>query len=208
MSTPDKITAYNVGPRPNRDILRSVGQLMRDRHSDLTVLFEASDPMLVAALKVRYFHKRVVCHRTDTVAIFSRRGPQPRIEVVGHGTPWTGPKTGKAKYGRSWLLLVWDDVAILPIHRVTPIGNEEAWEADRRVIRTVVRRTDLPTRLAIPGDHNGTDERLQAEYPQLGLRLLPAEAKVDQCAVRKFTGWGVRAGNYGSDHVAMVWHLE
>jgi len=203
-----KVVAWNVGPRAAWKILRSFRGIKPAKTAKITALFEASKPALVALLRARYPHRRVICHHTDVVAILRRGAPRPRVEVVGHGTPWTGPHLGRRKNGRSWLLLVWDDEAILLIHRVTPQGNAEAWEADRKVIAAITRRMDLPDNLAIIGDHNKRADELEDEYADLGLRLLPVNAKVDQCAVRGFHGDGTRLGDHDSDHVAIAWSLR
>ena len=203
-----KILAYNVGPRPPRKIDRSHRGIKAMRTAKVSALFEASNPVLVGLLRARYLHRRVVCHRSDVVAILRRGAPRPRVEVVGHDEAWTGPHMGRAKKGRRWLLLVWVDEALLLAHRVTPIGNERAWEADRKVIADVAARWDLPDRLAVIGDHNKTADELHDEYADLGLTLLPVNAKVDQCAVRDFRGGGSRLGDHGSDHVALLWRLR
>lgn len=203
-----KVVAWNVGPRSRWKILRSFRGIKPAADAKITALFEASHPLLVVLLRARYPHRRVICHRSDVVAILRRGAPRPRVEVVGHGTPWRGPHLGRRKNGRSWLLLVWDDVAVLLIHRVTPKGNDEAWEADRKVIAAIAGRVDLPDQLAIIGDHNKRADELRDEYADLGLLLLPVNAKVDQCAVRGFLGGGTRLGQHGSDHVAIEWRLR
>lgn len=202
------ILAWNVGPRFWRKILRAFRALSRDHPAKITALFEASNPLLVQALRVLYPHKRVICQRTDVVAIISRDAPSPRVEVIGHDVAWTGPHLGLPKHGRRWLLLVWEDEAVLLIHRVTPLGNEVAWNVETELIAAVCSRLDLPDRLAVIGDHNGTRDRLERDYEAMGLDLLPVNAKVDQCAVRKFRGRGRRLGNHGSDHVAIGWRLR
>lgn len=201
-----KVTAWNVGPRTARRWLRDLRTLMRENPADLVALFEATRG--VALLRALHWRKRTICHHADVVAILPRHTRRPRVEVVGHDVAWRGPHLGRPKVGRRWLLLVWDDEAILLVHRVTPIGNEAAWAADLDVIAAVVARTDLPDNLAIIGDHNGTRERLHDEYADLGLTLLPVTSKVDQCAVRDFDGEGKRLGNHGSDHVALGWRLR
>jgi len=203
-----RIVAWNVGPRSRWKILRSFRDIEPANKAKVVALFEASHPLLVALLRARYPHRRVICHRSDVVAIVKRGTPRPRVEVVGHDVAWTGPHLGRAKQGRRWLLLVWDDEAFLLVHRVTPAGNGQAWEAEREVIRSIVRRVDLPDRLAIIGDHNKRDHELRDEYDELGLTLLPVNAKVDQCAVRGLLGEGKRLGNHGSDHVAILWRLR
>lgn len=201
-----KVVAWNVGPRAAWKILRSFRGIDPADDAKVSALFEAS--RLVALLRARYPHRRVICHHTDVVAILRRGARRPRVEVVSHAVPWIGPHQGRPKRGRRWLLLVWDDEAILLLHRVTPIGNELAWMADLAVIRDVCNRLDLPDKLAIIGDHNGTRDRLEDEYADLGLTLLPVNAKVDQCAVRGYLGGGTRLGNHGSDHVAIEWRLR
>lgn len=203
-----RVGAWNVGPRAHWKIVRSFRQLRGQHCAKVWALFEASHPLLVTMLRIRFPHRRVICHRTDVVVFMRRGAPRPRVEVVGHGMPWVGPHLGRPKTGRSWLLLVWDDEAMLFVHRVTPRGNDEAWEADRKVIAAVAGRVDLPDRLAVIGDHNKRAAELAAEYDNLGLTLLPAKAKVDQCAVRGFTGKGTRLGDHGSDHVALLWRLS
>lgn len=203
-----RIVAWNVGPRPAPAIVQSYNGIRATRHSDLTALFEASNRELVFRLRRDHPDHRVLWGRTDVVVLIPRSHPRPRVEVVGHDVAWKGPHMGVVHHGRKWPLLIWDDIAVLPIHRVTPIGNAAAWEADRRVIAHVAARTDLPRRLAIPGDHNGTDARLRAEYAAMGLTLLPMDAKVDQCAARGLHGTGVRLGNHESDHVAVGWPLK
>lgn len=202
-----KIVAWNVGPRAWRKIMRSLIGIKRARRADVVALFEASVLPFVMALRVRYPRRRVIWRRTDVVAIVRRRDPQPRVEVIEHDVPWTGPHLGRPKIGRRWLLLVWDDHAILFVHRVTPIGNEAAWNAETELIRDVTQRSDLPHDLAVIGDHNGTRERLRIAYASMSLKLLPANTKVDQAAVRGVRGEGVRLGMHDSDHVAMLWVL-
>lgn len=204
----ERVGAWNVGPRSPWRIVRSFARLNRQNPAKVWALFEASRPLLVTALRIRFPHRRVICHRTDVVVILRRGAPHPRVEVVGHGTRWQGPHLGRPKNGRSWLLLVWDDEAVLFVHRVTPRGNDEAWKADRKVIAAVARRVDLPDRLAVIGDHNKRARELAREYKSMGLTLLPANAKVDQCAVRGFLGAGTRLGDHGSDHVALLWRLR
>jgi hypothetical protein len=202
-----RVLAWNVGPRPWREILRSLGQLMGEHEARVTGLFEASNPLLVAALRVRYPGHRVICRRSDVVALVPRRVARPRVNVIGHDVAWRGPKLGNAKAGRRWLMLSWDDETILLVHRVTPIGNVNAWDAETELLREVAKRWDIE-RLAIIGDHNGTHDRLRPQYARLGLSLLPVHAKVDHCAVRDFLGGGTRLGNYDSDHVAILWRLR
>lgn len=204
--TAASIVAWNVGPRPWRRIVRSLRGIRQVRDVDVVALFEASQPLLVAGLRVRYPHRRVICRRSDVVAILPRR-ERPRVEVISHDVAWRGPHLGRAKRGRRWLLLTWPDSAVLLVHRVTPVGNQAAWDAETDLIRSVVRRADLPSRLAVVGDHNGTDSRLRTDYAEMGLHLLPAETKVDQCAVRGMIGAGHRLGLHGSDHVAVLWRL-
>ncbi len=203
-----RVLSWNVGPRSWRKILRSLRGIEPAKTAKVVALFEASNRLLVAALRIRYPHRRVICRRTDVVALVKRNAPRPRVEVVGHDADWTGPHMKRAKHGRRWLLLVWEDEAILLVHRVTPAGNGIAWEADRDVIAAVARRTDLPRRLAVIGDHNKRAHELRDEYDELGLTLLPVNAKVDQCAVRGFNGGGTRLGQHGSDHVAILWRLR
>lgn len=203
-----KVVAWNVGPRAWPKILRSLRGIKAMKTAKITALFEASNPLLVAALRARYPHRRVICHRSDVVAILRRGVRRPRVQVVSHTAAWTGPHQARSKRGRRWLLLIWDDEAVLLIHRVTPIGNEKAWAADLAVIAGVLGRVDLPDKLAIIGDHNGTRERLEAEYAHLGLTLLDVNAKVDQCAVRGYLGGGTRLGMHDSDHVAIEWELR
>lgn len=203
-----RVLAWNVGPRAAWKIVRSLRALMADNPAKITALFEASKPHLVAAIRLRFPHRRVICHRSDVVAIVRRGAPRPRVEVISHDVSWRGPHLGRAKKGRRWLLLVWDDVAVLLVHRVTPIGNEAAWDAETDLIHKVVSRVDLPDELAIIGDHNGTRDRLRDDYADMGLTLLPVAAKVDQCAVRDLAGGGTRLGNHGSDHVALMWRLR
>jgi hypothetical protein len=191
-----KVVAWNVGPRFWRKILRSLAGIRAMKTAKITALFEASNPALVAALRARYPHRRVICHHTDAVAILKRGGRRPRVEVVSHDVTWRGPHLGRPKRGRRWL------------HRVTPIGNEAAWDAETDLIRSIVKRVDLPDELAIIGDHNGTRARLCDDYADMGLRLLPVNAKVDHCAVRDLAGGGIRLGNHGSDHVAIEWRLR
>lgn len=203
-----KVVAWNVGPRVWRKILRSLRGIKAMRSAKITALFEASNPLLVAALRARYPHRRVICHRTDVVAILRRGARRPRVEIISHDKAWTGPHLSRSKRGRRWLLLVWDDCAVLLVHRVTPEGNEEAWDAETDLIRSIVERPDLPDELAVVGDHNGTEERLRKEYAAMGLTLLPVNAKVDQAAVRDLLGGGTRLGMHGSDHVAIEWRLR
>lgn len=203
-----RVVAWNVGPRVWRKILRSLRGIKPMRTAKITALFEASHPVLVTALRVRYPHRHVICHRSDVVAILRRGVRRPRVEVISHQFAWRGPHLGRSKRGRRWLLLVWDDCAVLLVHRVTPEGNEEAWDAETALIAAIVARPDLPDELAVIGDHNGTDERLRDEYAAIGLKLLPVNAKVDQCAVRDLLGGGTRLGNHGSDHVAIEWRLR
>lgn len=200
------VVAWNVGPRPLREIMADLRVLVGQNPAKITALFEAT--RLVPLLRARYPHRRVICHHTDVVAILKRGMRRPRVEVVSHDVAWTGPHLSRPKRGRRWLLLVWDDEAVLLIHRVTPLGNKAAWDAETDLIRSVVKRTDLPTNLAIIGDHNGTRERLADDYADMGLTLLPVNAHVDQCAVRGFRGEGKRLGNHGSDHVAIAWRLR
>lgn len=200
------VVAWNVGPRPVREILRDLRTLIGQNPAKIVGLFEAT--RLVPYLRVRYPHRRVICHHSDVVAILRRGARRPRVEVISHDVAWRGPHMGRAKVGRKWLLLVWDDEAILLVHRVTPIGNEAAWDAETDLIHAIVKRVDLPDQLAIIGDHNGTRDRLEDDYADMGLRLLPVNAKVDQCAVRGFKGDGKRLGNHGSDHVAIGWRLR
>ena len=203
-----RVVAWNVGPRAWPKILRSLRGIKAMKTAKITALFEASNPLLVAALRARYPHRRVICHRTDVVAILRRGVRRPRVEVISHDKAWTGPHLGRQKRGRRWLLLVWDDCAVLLVHRVTPIGNEEAWDAETELIAAIVARPDLPDELAVIGDHNGTDERLRKEYAAIGLKLLPVNAKVEQCAVRDLEGDGTRLGKHDSDHVAIEWELR
>lgn len=203
-----RVLAWNVGPRSRWRILRSLRGIEPAKTAKVVALFEASHPLLVTLLRARYPHRRVICHRSDVVAIIRRGAPRPRVEVVGHDVQWRGPHMGRAHRGRRWLLLVWDDEAVLLIHRVTPRGNGIAWEADHDVIRTIARRVDLPDRLAVIGDHNKRDHELRDDYDELGLTLLPVNAKVDHCAVRGFEGEGKRLGQHGSDHVAILWRLR
>ncbi|MEO5664884.1 MAG: hypothetical protein ABIR39_16565 [Nocardioides sp.] len=202
-----KVVAWNVGPRFWRKIIRSLGGIKPMRTAKITALFEASNPLLVAGLRARYPHRRVICHRSDVVAILRRGVRRPRVEVISHDVPWTGPHLGRPKRGRRWLLLVWDDEAILLIHRVTRPGNEKAWDAETKLIARVVARVDLPDKLAVIGDHNREAKQLEDEYADMGLRLLPVNAKVDQAAVRDMDGEGVRLGNHDSDHVALLWDV-
>lgn len=206
-----RILAWNVGPRSPRAILGSFRALDREHPAKIIALFEASRRALVALLVARYPHRRVICHRTDVVAIIPRGRPRPRVEVIGHDYPWRGPHMGRVKRGRRWLLLVWDDEAFLFVHRVSggPSGpNAAAWRVESRIIRDVCTRWDMPQRLAIVGDHNATAHELHDEYADLGLTLLPVVAKVDACAARGFHGGGTRLGNHGSDHVAIMWRLR
>lgn len=202
-----KILAWNGGARPWREILRSLRPLMAEHDARIVALFEASNPLLVAALRVRYPSHRVICRRSDIVALIPRRVPRPRVDVIGHDVAWRGPKQGRSKQGRRWLLLTWDAETVLLVHRVTPIGNEVAWAAETELLRGIAKRWDIE-RLAIIGDHNGTRERLRPEYAAMGLTLLPVQAKVDHCAVRGFRGGGTRLGKYGSDHPALLWRLR
>lgn len=210
-----RVVAWNVGPRSVLSIVASLGGIVAARKAEIVALFEASDRRLVALLKVRYPHRKVLCHRTDVVALISRRAPKPRVEIVGHDVAWIGPHAGLSHSGRRWLLLIWDDHAVLLVHRVPggPLGgrngtNRRAWLADLAVIRATVNRGDLPDKLAIVGDHNGLRTELQREYGPLDLILLPANAHVDQCAVRDLKGRGDRLGNHGSDHVALEWRFQ
>lgn len=201
-----RVVAWNVGPRAWWKILRSFRGIDPADKAKVTALFEASNRALVAALRARYPRRRVICRRTDVVAILRRGAPRPRVEVIEHDAAWSGPHTGRKKRGRRWLLLIWDDFAVLLIHRVTPIGNDAAWEAENELIAEVANRWDIE-RLAVIGDHNGTDDRLREVYAEMGLKLLPANTKVDQAAVRDCQGRGIRLGDHGSDHVAMLWIL-
>ncbi len=210
-----KVTAWNVGPRSNASIVRDLGTIKAAKDDKITALFEASDRELVKQLRDAHPDDRVLWGRSDVVALIPRGTPRPRVEVVGHGVAWTGPHMGKVHHGRRWLLLVWDDEAVLLVHRVPggPSGgqgggNRKAWVADLAVIGKVARRTDLPDKLAVIGDHNGTASELRDEYADLGLSLLPVNAHVDQAAVRGFRGGGSRLGNHGSDHVALGWSLR
>lgn len=202
-----RVVAWNVGPRVWPKFLRSLLGIKQARRAHVVALFEAAQLLFVVALRARYPGRRVIWRRTDVVALVRRRDEKPRVEIVEHHAPWTGPHLGRRKIGRRWLLLIWEDAAVLLVHRVTPIGNERAWAAETRLIRQITEREDLPENLAVIGDHNGTRERLSVEYAAMGLRLLPAKTKVDQAAVRGMRGEGMRLGRHDSDHVAMLWLL-